>query len=58
VRENFEAIGEDDIFAQAKVTADSGFHSEENMQMLAEQGIDRYMADKSGHAMETVFHGA
>jgi transposase len=37
IRENFEAIGEGDIFTQAKVTADSGFHSEANMQMLAEQ---------------------
>jgi transposase len=45
VRENFEAIGEDDIFAQAKVTADSGFHSEANMQMLSEEGIDGYVAD-------------
>jgi hypothetical protein len=45
VRENFEAIGESDIFAQAKVTADSGFHSEANMQMLAEEGLDGYVAD-------------
>ena len=45
VRENFEAIGEPDIFTQAKVTADSGFHSEANMRMLAEEGVDGYVAD-------------
>jgi hypothetical protein len=45
VRKNFEAIGEPDIFTQAKLTADSGFHSEANMQMLAEEGVDAYVAD-------------
>ena len=45
VRGNFEAIGEPDIFTQAKLTADSGFHSEANMQMLAEEGVDGYVAD-------------
>jgi hypothetical protein len=45
VRENFKAIGESDIFTQAKVTADSGFHSESNIRMLSEGGIDGYVAD-------------
>jgi len=45
VRENFDAIGEGDVLAKAKVTADSGFHTEANMQMLAEEGIDGYVAD-------------
>jgi hypothetical protein len=45
VRENFQAIGESDIFTQAKVTADSGFHNEANMRMLSEKGIDGYVAD-------------
>ncbi len=44
-RSNFVAIGGHDIFKNAKLTADSGFHSEKNMQMLMEHGIDGYVAD-------------
>lgn len=45
-RENFQAIGKDkDVFQKAKLTADSGFHSEENMKMLAEENVDGYVAD-------------
>ncbi len=46
VRENFEAIGkEEDVFGKAKLSADSGFHTEKNMEMLAVEGIDAYVAD-------------
>jgi transposase len=46
VRENFQAIGkEEDVFEKAKMSADSGFHTEENMEMLAVEGIDAYVAD-------------
>ncbi len=45
-RENFQTIGkEEDIFEETKVTTDSGFHSEKNVQMLMEEGIDAYVAD-------------
>ena len=45
-RENFQAIEkEKDIFKKTKVTADSGFHTEENIKMLMKQGIDGYVAD-------------
>lgn len=45
-RENFQQIGKDhDVFAIAKLSADSGFHSEENMKMLSLSGIDGYVAD-------------
>ena len=44
-RENLTAIGTPDIFDKTKLTADSGFHSEANMQVLMEQGIDAYVAD-------------
>jgi hypothetical protein len=45
-REHFQAIGAAaDIFEQAKLTADAGFHTEKNMQMLFEQDIDGYVAD-------------
>ncbi|MCX5847869.1 MAG: transposase [Deltaproteobacteria bacterium] len=46
VRENFQAIGkEEDVFEKVKLTADSGFHTEKNMEMLAVEGIDAYVAD-------------
>ena len=45
-RENFQKINnEDDVFDQASLTADSGFHSEKNMQMLSKEEIDAYIAD-------------
>jgi transposase len=44
-RNNFAAIGGPDIFEETKLTADSGFHSEKNMQMLVEHNIDAYVAD-------------
>ena len=44
--ENFTAIGEPQVFTGTKLTADSGFHTENNMKMLAEKEIDGYVADK------------
>jgi transposase len=45
-RENFEAIGnKQDVFGKAKLTADSGFHTEANMKEVMEQGMDAYIAD-------------
>lgn len=46
-RQNFQAISkEEDIFEKTKITADSGFHTEENMKMIIEEGIDGYIADR------------
>jgi transposase len=46
VRQNFQEIGkEEDVFEKAKLLADSGYHTEKNMEMLAEEGIDAYVAD-------------
>jgi transposase len=45
-RENFQAIDkEENIFAETKLSADSGFHSGNNMEMLSKQEIDAYVAD-------------
>ena len=45
-RENFQALGaQGDIFERAKLTADAGFHTEQNMKMLFEEQIDGYVAD-------------
>ena len=46
IQANFNNIGkEENVFEHAKLTVDSGFHSERNMQMLAENEIDGYVAD-------------
>jgi transposase len=46
VRQNFQDIGlEEDVFAKAKLLADSGYHTEKNMEMLTVEGIDAYVAD-------------
>jgi hypothetical protein len=45
VRDNLSAIGnKQDAFKKAKLTADAGFHTEENMKMIVEQKIDGYVA--------------
>jgi transposase len=46
-RENFKSIGkEEDVFDETKLTADAGFHTENNMKMLFTEEIDAYVADK------------
>jgi len=44
-KENFKTVGDPDVFEKTTLTADSDFHSEKNMEMLAEQNIDAYIAD-------------
>jgi transposase len=45
-KENFKEIGSDkDVFEKAKLVADSGYHTEPNMKMVMEEGIDAYIAD-------------
>ncbi len=44
-RENFEAIGQKDVFRSAKLVADSGFHTEGNVKAVMKEGIDAYIAD-------------
>lgn len=45
-RENFKEIGrKKDVFEKAKLVADSGYHTESNMKMVMEEGIDAYIAD-------------
>jgi transposase len=45
-RNNFEAIGvQGDIFEKTQLSADAGFHTEQNMKMLFEEQIDGYVAD-------------
>lgn len=42
---NFAALGEDNVYRHAKITADSGFHTERNAEYLYSHQIDGYVAD-------------
>ena len=44
-RDRFQALGDAEIFTQAKLAADAGFHTEANVQLTYEQGIEAYIAD-------------
>ena len=58
-RANFQSIGKDNyVFKKAKLTADSGFHTEANMQRLFEDEIDAYVADKLFRQRDPRFAGA
>jgi transposase len=45
VRENFTAVGKEDVFKKTILTADAGFHNEANMKKLFSEEIDGYVAD-------------
>jgi transposase len=58
-RDNFSAIGnEEDVFQDTKLTADSGFHTNKNMKMLAEEEIDGYIADRHFRKRDPRFDNA
>lgn len=44
--ENTRQNTEPDVFAKTKLTADSGFHTNKNMDMLLKEGVDSYVADR------------
>lgn len=45
-RVNFHSIdNNEDVFTDTQLAADSGFHSEKNLEMLADEEIDAYIAD-------------
>jgi transposase len=58
-RENFKATSEEEnVLAEAKVSADSGFHSEANIQAVFTQKIDGYIADTQFRKRDPRFAGA
>lgn len=58
-RENFQVIGKNaDVFTEAKLSADSGLHTEENMKMLFTEGVDAYVADNLFRKRDPRFVGA
>jgi len=42
---NFAALGDNNIYKNTKITADSGFHTERNAEYLSTHHIDGYVAD-------------
>ncbi len=62
VRQNFELMGDKkDVFAgrksKAKLTADAGYHSKANLEMLAQEKIDAYVADPQLRKRDERFAG-
>nr|WP_306793151.1 transposase [Desulfopila inferna] len=58
-RDNFKSVGTgEDIFKETKLTADSGFHTNNNMKMLAEEEIDAYIADRHFRKRDPRFDNA
>lgn len=57
-RENFITLGDEDVFNESKLTADAGFHSEKNMEMLSEAKIDAYVADNQFRQRDPKFSKA
>ena len=58
VKENFRKLGDEDISKEAKLSADSGFHSEDSMKGLADRGIDGYVVDKGFRKRDSAFETA
>ena len=57
-KENFKAIGsEKNVFDKAKLVADTGYHTESNMQMVMEEGIDAYIPDTQFRKRDPRFAG-
>jgi hypothetical protein len=48
-------LGTPDTFNEAKFTADSGFHSEVNLEFMATTGLDAYMADTAFRSRNPLF---
>jgi transposase len=48
-------LGTPDTFSCAKFTADSGFHSEVNLEFMATTGLDAYMADTAFRSRNPLF---
>ncbi len=46
IQSNLAKIGESDALDNAQIVADSGYHSEKNMEYLFTENIDGYVADK------------
>lgn len=57
-RETFEAMGGEDVFAKATLSADSGYHSKQSMEYVSEVGLDAYVADRQMRRRDPAFADA
>ena len=55
MKEQFDKLGAVNTFDHAKLTADSGFHSENNLKYLATTGLDTYIADTGFRSRNPLF---
>lgn len=55
IKENFK---DEDILKEAKLIADTGFHSKENVALIEDEKIDAYIADKDFRKRDTRFKTA
>lgn len=56
MRENFSRMGETrDVLGEAVLVADNGYHSEENVRMVMEEGIDAYLPDNKFRKRDPTF---
>jgi len=53
--EQLKQLGTPNTLSEAKFTADSGFHSEENLKYLATTGLDSYIADTQFRSRNPLF---
>lgn len=58
VKKNFESLGERDVYEKAKVLADSGFHAEDSVKMLSDNGVDGYVPDRMFRKRDPLFQTA
>lgn len=55
-RENFSWMGETrDVVGSAVLVADNGYHSEENVRMVMEEGLDAYLPDNKFRKRDPTF---
>ena len=55
LQKQFSHLGTPDTFSEAKFTADSGFHSEVNLEFMATTGLDVYIADTAFRSRNPLF---
>jgi len=56
VTDNLKSAGNsENVFKDAKLVADSGYHTNKNMEMLAEKEIDAYVADNQFRKRDSRF---
>lgn len=58
VKSTFRELGDEDVYKTAKMTADSAFHSEDALKVLADNGVDGYVPDNNFRKRDPSFADA